>query len=202
MIEQVLLPLALWVLLMALASAAELALVGAWPWAARSRRAEVAFAAGLGAAPLLAGLAAVFALWALPDGKARLQAALAFGVLAVVAIAGLATGAQRGGPSMPAARSSHGVAAVLACAFFAALLLDVATVPLIQNDARSSTPPSAASSPTRATSPATWRARTAASLRLLRAVDAPAAVRGAGGARLRAAGHERIDTLLMRLVAP
>lgn len=134
-VQQVVLPLAAWALLMALASAAGLALVGGWPWAARARETGVAFAAGLGAAPLLAGLAAVFALWALPGGQAPLQAALAIGVLALGAAAGLASGATRRALVPGRTLVPQGAAALLACSFIAALLLDAATVPLVQNDA-------------------------------------------------------------------
>jgi len=135
MVESLLLPSFAWLLLMALASGAGLALVGAWPWAAAARASGVALAAGLACAPLLAGLTMVVVLWAWPGAAPRPQAACVFGVLGVVALAGWATGATRrtfvaGHDLVP-----RGPAAVLAWGFFLALLIDSLAVPLIQNDA-------------------------------------------------------------------
>ncbi|MCW5632675.1 MAG: hypothetical protein KIT17_04995 [Rubrivivax sp.] len=139
-----LLPLASWLVLMGLASAAGLALVGAWPWAPRARAAGVALAAGLAAAPLLAGLAAVATLWALPGAAARTQVGVVFALLGAVAVAGWFTGSLRVAVPVGAAGVAgapgadlvpRGPAAVLTWVFFAALLFDSLVVPLIQNDA-------------------------------------------------------------------
>lgn len=124
-----------WIALMVLASAAGLALVGAWPWAARARASGVAFAAGLAVAPLLAGLVMVAVLWAWPGAAPRAQAAVVFAVLAVAAAAGYFSGAIKRALVPGSELLPRGPAAVLTWGFFVALLLDVLTVPLIQNDA-------------------------------------------------------------------
>lgn len=129
------LPLMLWLALLVLASGAGLALVGGWSWAPRARAAGVALAAGLAAAPLLAGLVASCVLWALPGAAAATQAACVFVVLAVAAGAGWATGSVRATFIDRAKLVPHGPAAVLTWGFFAAILVDAAFVPLMQNDA-------------------------------------------------------------------
>jgi hypothetical protein len=124
-----------WLALMLLASGAGVALVGAWPWAPGARKAGVALAAGLAAGPLLAGVVVTGVLWALPGAAAAAQAACVFGLLALVAGAGWATGSVRA-TFIPAAQLvPRSPAAVLTCGFFVAMLLDCAFVPLMQNDA-------------------------------------------------------------------
>jgi len=136
MLDTLLLPLLAWLVLMVLASGAGLALVGAWPWARAARDAGVALAAGLAAAPLLAGLAMVAVLFAWSGAAPRAQAGAVFVLLGLGAFAGWATGATRRalitaeGGLVP-----RGPAAVLTWGFFAALLIDSFAVPLIQNDA-------------------------------------------------------------------
>ncbi len=129
------LPLSGWLLLMALASGAGLALVGAWPWAPGARAAGVALAAGLACAPLLAAFAAVVVMWALPGAAAAWQLSAIFAMLGVVTLVGVGSGATRRTLVPRAALLPRGPAAVLTWGFFAALLLDCAAVPLIQNDA-------------------------------------------------------------------
>ena len=130
-----LLPLALWLLLMVLASGAGLALVGAWPWAAGARRAGVALAVGLAVGPLLAGVAMVAALWALPGAAVLVQAGAVFAVLGALALAGWLAGVTQRTLLPRAELIPQGPAAVLTCGFFIAIAVDCVVVPLIQNDA-------------------------------------------------------------------
>lgn len=132
---QTLLALVLWLLLMGVASGAGLALVGAWPWAPAARAAGVALAVGLASAPLLAGLAAVGSFWALPGAGTAVQLAAAFALLGGVALAGWFSGSIQRTAVSRGELVPRGPAAVLCWGFFAAIAIDIAVLPLIQNDA-------------------------------------------------------------------
>jgi 4-amino-4-deoxy-L-arabinose transferase-like glycosyltransferase len=108
-------------------------------WAEGSAAAGIPLAAGLALAPLLAGLAAVAALWLWPGVDPRMHLLLVIAGLAALAMvrpaAAWAQWSQQAASAPTGQAPFRSPGLWLVAGFSAVLVVDGATVPLIQNDA-------------------------------------------------------------------